>query len=122
MKRVDLNIDKEGIPAEHFIDKSKQLEGGGYGEISPAQFATNLILSAVASAHPKGNMQTLRRTLKLKDALEKSSANGGVVDLEDDDLKYLSSSFAKATDWNNNPSTALVIDRVYKTLELAKEV
>ena len=120
MKRVDLNIDKEGIPAEHFIDKSKQLEGGGFGELSPAQFATNLILSAVASAHPKGNMQTLRRTLKLKDMLE--SSDTGIVDIEDDDLKYLRGSFDKATDWHNNPSTALVIDRVYRTLESAIEV
>ena len=120
--RVDLNIDKEGISPQQFINKTTQLEGGGFGEYSPAQFAVNLMMNAVVGGHPKGNLQSLRRTLKLKDTLEAAAANGGVAERAEDDVKYLKGSFDKCSDWNNNPEAALVVDRVYRTLEKAEEV
>ena len=121
MYTLDLNISKDGIQPQHFINKEVQLEGGGFGEYSTAQFASRLILTSIGSSHPKGNIQSLRRTLKIKDLLEKGASNGGMVAMEDDDFKYLRSSFDKCSDWNNNADSAVIIDRVYRVFEEAKQ-
>ena len=120
--QVDLNFDKEGISPQHFINREKQLEGGGFGEYTPAQFSVRIIMNAVAGGHPKGNIQSLRRTLRLNELLAKASQNGGIASLEEDDLKYIKSSFDKCSDWNNSVDTATIINRVYSTLEQAKEI
>jgi hypothetical protein len=120
--RVDLNIDKEGIPPQHFINKTQQLEGGGFGEYSPAEFSVQLIMNAVSSGHPKGNIQTLKRTIKLQEELTKCAQNGGIIDLDQEDFKYLRGSFDKSSEWNNSMEAATVVCRVYSAFEQAKEV
>ena len=120
--RVNLNIDKTGINPQMFINKTEQLEGGGFGEYTEAQMATQVMLNAIYSGHQKGNVQSLRRTLAVRDVLDKACLNGGVAELDAEDFRYLKSSFAKADQWNNTVDTAILVDRVFKTLEKAEEI
>ena len=122
MYRVDLNIDKTDIAPQHFINKEEQLEGGGFGEYTAAQFAVRIISSAITSGHPKGNMTIIRRTLRLAKVLGECANGTGIIELSQEDLKYLRGSFDKSNEWINTPIAALIVDRVYTTLEKAEEI
>ena len=65
--RINTNIDLDKVHKPLLIDKSKQLEGGGFGEMKAPEFFSNIVMQAINQAHPTGNLASLRRTRSLSE-------------------------------------------------------
>ena len=114
--RVNMNLDIESVHKPLLIDKSKQLEGGGFGELDGPGFFENIVLQAISMAHPTGSVASLRRTKSIGDKIKECKETGGHLDIAQADYDYIKSSMNKADKWNNDyniaTSVMLVVDAV----------
>jgi len=114
--RVDMNVDLDQVHKPLLIDKEKQLEGGGYGEMSAPSFFKSIAMQAISMAHPTGSTASLRRTKSLGDKISECAKTGGFLDLIESDYKYLQGALNKADKWNNEfniaKSVLVVVDAV----------
>jgi len=114
--RINMNIDVKDVHPPLLIDKSKQLEGGGFGEMDGSGFFENIVMQAISQAHPMGSVSSLRRTKTIGDKIKECRGTGGHLDIVQSDYDYIKSSINKADKWNNDyaiaTSVMLVVDAI----------
>jgi len=120
--RINTNINLETVHKPLLIDKSKQLEGGGFGEMTASAFFSNIVLQAINQAHPTGNMASLRRTKSLSEKLAESVKGDGLITLGEEDYKYIQSAFNKADKWNNSLEIANSVILIMDTITNAEVI
>jgi len=113
--KVNTNIDTSTVIPQWLINKEVQLEGGGFGELTPSQYFKVIIMQSISSAHKTGNLGVLRRT----QAIAKQLDAGGVIEFDEQDYSYMKSSMGKA-EWNNALEIINSIQPVLDALENAE--
>lgn len=120
--RINMNVDLKQVHPPLLIDKSKQKEGGGFGEMDAPSFFENIVLQAISQAHPTGSMASLRRTKSIGDKIGECKETGGHLDINQADYDYIKSSINKADKWNNDYNIAKSVIVVLSAVENAEVV
>ena len=88
----------------------------------PSELFKENIAMAIQAAHPTANVQSLRRTKSIIGQLELAiKEKNGIVNLAEDDYRYVKSAINKADKWHNLPEVADLIIEIADKVDLAIE-
>ena len=90
-------------------------------KMSGAEFFKDIVMKAISMVHKTGNTASLRRTKSIGDlidhAIEKKS---GILELMDEDYKYIKKAVSKADEWMNIEAIARAVQLVEDTILAAE--
>jgi hypothetical protein len=90
-------------------------------KMTGSEFFKDIVLKAIQMAHKTGNTASLRRTKAIADlvdhAIEKKK---GILEIMDEDFKYMKSAMGKAENWENHEGVARAVIMVEDAINKAE--
>lgn len=90
-------------------------------KMSGPEFFKDIVLKALQMAHKTGNTALLRRTKAITDLMDHAiEKKKGILEMMDEDFKYIKSAMSKADAWENHQGVAFAIIMVEDAINRAE--
>ena len=91
-------------------------------KMSGAEFFKDIVMKAIAMVHKSGNTLSLRRTKSIGDLIDHAiEKKEGILELMEEDYKYIKKAMAKADEWLNIEGVARAVLLVEDTINKAED-
>lgn len=92
----------------------------GNREMSNAELVTDIIQHAFSATVKKGSVKTLKKINAILFKLRQTVDNGGIVELDHEEYRYLKSKFDSCEEWQVNTDVVEIILHIDKAINAAQ--